>query len=377
MKAGPIAMSAILAVTLVLCGCGGSGDRTNVSSSSESTAGEEAQTEQPAKPSNKAVPDLTVDFAPGFGTFSCKLPAGSTEQGVTTDLASISDTYHLTYYDNDFDRLQIQINMYEPQDWDGSFDKYINAGMATRGLAKSLSISDTQDWSGTDYQGEVITWTSTSSDDATIKYAGKSLLVHQGDYMYTLCVNSTDDLTDETNSAFGSILQTVSLGDASSSAAPVKSKYGSNVIGKDLPAGLYKVESTGGDAYAAIYATADTDATGDIVTNDNFTKWIWLRVTDGQKLELDGAVATLESSLTADPQTTLESSGTYRVGFDCPEGAYTIKSNGSDAYWAVLSGPDSSSIVNNETFTPSDGDQHVTVGAGQYLTVDGCTAKHD
>lgn len=147
-----------------------------------------------------------------------------------------------------------------------------------------------------------------------------------------------------------------------------KYKSGTYKIGTDIPAGEYKLFADGGFAYYEV----DKDSNGtleSILSNDNFTTFTYITVSDGQYLELKNCHAFPSNE--APVSETVDGKydeGTYKVGFDIPAGEYKVTSYGGFAYVEVAK--DSlgtlDSIITNDNF---ENDNYITVSDGQYLKI--------
>lgn len=145
---------------------------------------------------------------------------------------------------------------------------------------------------------------------------------------------------------------------------------GSYRVGKDLPAGEYKLFCSGSHGYFCVYP--DTTK-ADILSNANFTTCTYISVSDGQLLEVSGA--TFVPSSEATPTSTATGDGTYKVGFDIPAGEYEVVQNGgSMGYYSILDSCDAvnSNIINNDNF---EGNSFISVSDGQFLELSRSTAN--
>lgn len=145
---------------------------------------------------------------------------------------------------------------------------------------------------------------------------------------------------------------------------------GSYRIGKDLPAGEYKLTCAGSHGYFCVYP--DTTK-ADILANANFTTCTYVSVSDGQLFEVRGA--TFVPSSDALPTSTATGDGTYKVGFDIPAGEYeVIQDGGSMGYYAILDSCDAldSNIIDNDNF---EGNSFISVNEGQFLELSRSTAN--
>lgn len=140
----------------------------------------------------------------------------------------------------------------------------------------------------------------------------------------------------------------------------------------DIPAGEYAfVKFSGSGSYYE-----EEDAAGNIIDNENFDSFGYVKVhstgnleTDGvlvniiafEKLEVSGAKELYEI---LNDKKDWNQSGHYKVGVDIEPGKYILESIGS-GYWEIASGPiGASDIVDNDNF---NGRSTVNVKNGQYL----------
>lgn len=143
----------------------------------------------------------------------------------------------------------------------------------------------------------------------------------------------------------------------------------------DIPKGEYAfVKFDGSGSYYS-----EEDLAGNIIDNENFdsfgyvtvhevgnleTQGVLISINAFEKLEVSGAKEIYEI---LNNQSNYNQGGYYKVGTDIDAGTYLIESIGSDAYYAVMSGPVSGGdIVDNDIFS---GRKQVTLKKGQYLTI--------
>lgn len=143
-------------------------------------------------------------------------------------------------------------------------------------------------------------------------------------------------------------------------------KSGTYKIGTDLPAGEYKIFSTG---YTYMKISSDSSGSMDsIVVNDYFNTFRYITVEDGEYFEFDQGYALAMADV--EPyEGTSYGSGMYKVGFDIPAGEYNIKADGSLAYVQLDSDNRGgyNSIITNQMFETN---MYLTISDGQYLTLD-------
>lgn len=123
----------------------------------------------------------------------------------------------------------------------------------------------------------------------------------------------------------------------------------------------------------------ENDAAGNIVDNENFdsfgyvkvhgvgdleTSGVLVNVTALEKLGVSGAKQLYEI---INNQTDYNQGGYYKVGVDIEPGNYIIQSIGGSGYYAIMSGPVSDSrIIKNDNFS---GEATVKLKDGQYITI--------
>lgn len=150
-------------------------------------------------------------------------------------------------------------------------------------------------------------------------------------------------------------------------------KAGMYKVGTDLPAGEYLIYSEG-----TAYFQVSKDSSGSlesIVANDNFSGTRYVTVLDGQYLETKGAkMLPAGDAAPQQPENGVYSDGMYKVGKDIAPGEYKVVSTGGMSYLEVSrdSTHNLNSIISNDNF---DGEKYITVGANQYIKVNGCQLK--
>lgn len=141
----------------------------------------------------------------------------------------------------------------------------------------------------------------------------------------------------------------------------------------DIPAGEYVfVKFAGSGSYYC-----EKDAAGNIVDNENFDSFGYVKVLSVGNLQTDGVLINInflsELGVTGgkqlyeilNDQTNYNQGGYYKVGLDIDPGSYVLESIGSSGYYAIMSGPISGGdIVDNDNFS---GRSQVNLSAGQYL----------
>ena len=146
----------------------------------------------------------------------------------------------------------------------------------------------------------------------------------------------------------------------------------------DIPADEYAfIKFSGSGSYYC-----EKDGAGNIVDNENFDSFGYVKVhavgnleTDGvliktsafDKLGVKGAKEIYEK---LNDQSDWNQSGYYKVGTDIEPGKYVVESMGS-GYWAIMTGPVSNSdIVDNDNF---NGKATINLSNGRYLKLSKAT----
>lgn len=146
----------------------------------------------------------------------------------------------------------------------------------------------------------------------------------------------------------------------------------------DIPADEYAfIKFSGSGSYYC-----EKDGAGNIVDNENFDSFGYVKVhavgnleTDGvliktsafDKLGVKGAKEIYEK---LNDQSDWNQSGYYKVGTDIEAGKYVVESMGS-GYWAIMTGPISNSdIVDNDNF---NGKATINLSNGRYLKLSKAT----
>lgn len=147
---------------------------------------------------------------------------------------------------------------------------------------------------------------------------------------------------------------------------------GSYIKGDITPGEYAFVKFDGSGSYYS-----EEDAAGNIVDNENFDSFGYVKVHGVGNLETRGvliSVSTFERlNVTGakqiyeilNNQTDYNQGGYYKVGADIEPGQYVLESIGGNGYYSIMSGPVSNSnIVKNDIF---NGRASVTLKSGQYL----------
>ena len=147
---------------------------------------------------------------------------------------------------------------------------------------------------------------------------------------------------------------------------PIGYYEGNYKVGTDIPAGDYVLFITSGSsAYFSIEKSR-----GEIIENDNFAYNSFIRIEEGQYLELDRCRAV---PVTEKYTINTDGEGIFRVGIDIPAGEYKLltTSTSTSGYYEVGNMPMSKDyhIKLNDNFKTS---AYVTVYEGEYLTLVRC-----
>ncbi len=127
----------------------------------------------------------------------------------------------------------------------------------------------------------------------------------------------------------------------------------------------------------------EKDAAGNIVDNENFDSFGYVKVHGVGNLETDGALVSIDAFNelgvsgakelyeVLHDQIDYNQGGYYKVGVDIEPGQYVVESIGGSGYWAIMTGPVSDSdIVDNDNF---NGRASVNLSSGQYITISRAT----
>lgn len=144
-------------------------------------------------------------------------------------------------------------------------------------------------------------------------------------------------------------------------------------IGQDMPAGEYKLFSTGGLAGISYFEIAkdSTNTLESIIANDNFFSFTYVTVTEEQYFKFtDARAVPAGDAEKSGPVDGKYSSGMYKVGVDIPAGEYKVLPNEDSTlgygYFEITNSSRHAfdDIVSNDNFEDS---RYVTLKDGQYL----------
>ncbi len=147
---------------------------------------------------------------------------------------------------------------------------------------------------------------------------------------------------------------------------------GSYIKGDITPGEYAFVKFDGSGSYYS-----EEDAAGNIVDNENFDSFGYVKVHGVGNLETRGVLINVSAfgklNVTGakqiyeilNNQTNYNQGGYYKVGVDIEPGRYVLESIGGRGYYAVMSGPVSNNdIIKNDNF---NGRASVNLKSGQYL----------
>lgn len=150
-------------------------------------------------------------------------------------------------------------------------------------------------------------------------------------------------------------------------------KSGMYKVGQDIPAGEYKLYSTGSFTGLS-YFEIDKDSSNtleSIIANDNFYSFTYVTVSDGQYFKFtDARAVPVSEAAPSEPEDGKYSSGMYKVGFDIPPGEYQVypeeNSTLGYGYYEITAASTHSldDIVANENF---ESPRYITLKEGQYV----------
>ncbi len=144
-------------------------------------------------------------------------------------------------------------------------------------------------------------------------------------------------------------------------------------IGKDMPAGEYKLFATEGLSGVSYFEIAkdSTNSLESIIANDNFFSFTYVTVSEGQYFKFtDARAVPVDQAEKSGPVEGRYASGMYKVGVDIPAGEYKVlpeeNSTLGFGYFEVTktSRHILDDIVSNDNFEDS---RYITLENGQYL----------
>lgn len=147
-------------------------------------------------------------------------------------------------------------------------------------------------------------------------------------------------------------------------------KGGEYVVGTNLNAGQYKFLATQDRQDPSTPATLKVN--GEVV--EQFTQTSWLSLSDGDRLEVDGATFVSAADIAGKLVTDLKDGGTYLIGVDAPEGSYLVSPTQSSGICTVYDSdaPGAQPLATLEVTAA----QQVDLAQGQYLKLSGCIAQY-
>lgn len=155
---------------------------------------------------------------------------------------------------------------------------------------------------------------------------------------------------------------------------PKEYEAGMYKVGKDIPAGEYKLFASG-----MSYFEVTKDSSGNfnsIISNGMFENFTYITVEDGQYIKIQDAYAVDAKKATAYiKENNRYVEGMYKVGKDIPAGEYKVTVKSAPAY--VERARDSKHIVPASTIANANctSDVYVTVKSGEYLILQDCYIK--
>lgn len=145
-------------------------------------------------------------------------------------------------------------------------------------------------------------------------------------------------------------------------------KAGTYIIGKDLPAGEYKIKSEGWTTYRGLVTISQNNQ---FIYQEYVPTFTYLTVSEGQELVLDRVSALPIAQASAyQLYGDTYSQGRYKVGVDLPAGTYTAYPDDSDNTTVIQvladSGLSLESVLSTKSITePTE----FTITDGQYLQI--------
>lgn len=153
---------------------------------------------------------------------------------------------------------------------------------------------------------------------------------------------------------------------------------GDYIKGDILPGEYAFIKFDGSGSYYS-----EEDAAGNIVDNENFDSFGYVKVHGVGNIETGGVLVSLSAlnklNVTGakqlyeilNNQKNYNQGGYYKVDVDINSGQYLLESIGGSGYWAIMTGPISNSeIVDNDSF---NGRASVNLKSGQYITLSRAT----
>jgi len=168
-------------------------------------------------------------------------------------------------------------------------------------------------------------------------------------------------------------------GDSANVPSPVQTiekggiKSGMYKAGEDIPAGEYKLYSTGSLTGLSYFEIAkDSSGTFEsIIANDNFYSVTYVTVKEGQYFKFtDSYAVPVQEAEASGPEDGKYPSGMYKVGFDIPAGEYQVFPEEDSAigygYYEITSASTHSlnDIIANDNF---EDPRYITLKEGQYI----------
>lgn len=220
--------------------------------------------------------------------------------------------------------------------------------------------------------GSINRFVGSLSPDTAYIFGGTAVI---SDSLVNSCLGNGTTTTTPT------ITSTAPTTTTTSTTAPTPAtKYysGHYKVGSDIPAGDYVLYCTDDIfAYMAISSSSNSDDLDSIIENDIFKGQLYITVSNGQYLEIDGAYAlSAQRAPAAKPIGGKLSDGMYKVGHDIPSGEYKlICTDEYYGYCAIYDHPiGGGEILTNDIFTDT---LYVSVSSSQYLYLSGAELVAD
>lgn len=159
----------------------------------------------------------------------------------------------------------------------------------------------------------------------------------------------------------------VSAGWFDSSSGDALKGSGEYIVGEDIPAGEYYVKATGYNLYIED-ASDSSGSLNSIIFNLNTQGGAYITVQDGEYLKIQGGdLYELDKAPEDKKENGKYKDGMFKVGTDIPAGEYNVLSD--DLGYVEVSSNSRhqiGGIITNDNF---EGNKHITIKEGQYLTL--------
>jgi hypothetical protein len=142
---------------------------------------------------------------------------------------------------------------------------------------------------------------------------------------------------------------------------------GEYIVGQDIPAGEYYVKCTGYN----LYVEDSSDSSGElnsIIFNLNTQGGAYITVKDGEYLTIQGGdLYELDKAPSDKTEDGYYKDGMFKVGTDIPAGEYNVEAE--DMGYIEVSKNSRHQLLDIVTNDNFEGNKHITVKEGQYLTL--------